>query len=127
MHVVAAGLLTQNGRGLLLHRAPARRWYPDCWDLPGGHVEAGETPALALRRELQEELGVTAVVTGPPFARIDGADFRMDVWVVESWDGEPVNLDPAEHDALAWVDPREMAALDLADERLIALFDAALR
>lgn len=127
MHVVVAGLLTRDGRGLLLHRAPARRWYPDCWDLPGGHVEAGETPAGALRRELREELGVTAVVTGLPFTQVKGPDFRMDVWVVDSWDGEPVNSDPAEHDALAWVDHREMAVLDLADARLAALFEAALR
>jgi 8-oxo-dGTP diphosphatase len=127
VHVVAAGLLKRDGRGLLLHRAPARRWYPDCWDLPGGHVEAGETPEVALRRELQEELGVTAVVTGAPFTQVDGADFRMDVWVVEVWDGEPENLDPAEHDALAWVDHRDIATLELADARLAALFEAALR
>ena len=32
--------------------------YPDMWDLPGGHVEDGETPKLCIRREMKEELGL---------------------------------------------------------------------
>jgi 8-oxo-dGTP diphosphatase len=125
-HLVVAGLLRRGGRGLLLHRAPTRRWYPDCWDLPGGHVEEGETPDFALRRELLEELGVTAVITGGPFAQVLGEDFRMDVWLVDEWYGEPANLDPTEHDALAWLDHHEMTTRRLADARLAALFEAAL-
>lgn len=110
-----------------MHRTPARRWYPDCWDLPGGHVEQGETPQQALRRELAEELGVEAVVTGDPLAHIQGNDFRMDVWVIDSWSGEPTNTDPTEHDALAWLNHAETAALALAHPHLSALLEAALR
>jgi len=127
LHLVAAGLLLRNGRGLLVHRAPTRRWYPDCRDLPGGHVEDGETPAAALRRELREELAVTAVVNGAPFAQVRGADLRMDVWIIKQWDGEPTNTDPDEHDAFAWLNGIEIAGLKLADSRLPALFEAALR
>lgn len=53
---IVAGVMIQDGRILLCHRSPDRWWYPDVWDLPGGHVEPGETPAAALRRDL-EELG----------------------------------------------------------------------
>jgi mutator protein MutT len=127
LHRVAAGLVRRGDRGLLLHRAPTRRWYPDCWDLPGGHVEAGETPDVALQRELLEELGITALVTGVPFAQVQGEDFRMDVWIVDQWAGEAANLDSAEHDALAWLNHHEMTALRLADPRLPGLFEAALR
>jgi len=44
-------------------------------------------------------------------------------------DGEPANAnaDPDEHDALAWLNDIEMAGPMLADSRLLALFEAALR
>lgn len=73
------------------------------------------------------ELAVTAVVSGAPFAQVGGEDFRMDVWIVDRWDGEPANVDPDEQDALAWLNDSEMAGLRIADSRLPALFQAALR
>ena len=51
----------------------------------------------------------------------------MDVWVLNRWDGEPVNRDLSEHDALAWLNHQETTGLKLADPRLPALFEAALR
>lgn len=32
--------------------------YPNMWDLPGGHVEAGESPEKCIVREMKEELGI---------------------------------------------------------------------
>ena len=48
---VVAALLRDGNRVLLCHRSPQRRWYPDVWDLPGGHVERRELPGAALARE----------------------------------------------------------------------------
>jgi 8-oxo-dGTP pyrophosphatase MutT (NUDIX family) len=52
---VAAGALffDDQGRVLLVHPT-----YKDTWDIPGGYVERGESPAAACRRELKEELGI---------------------------------------------------------------------
>jgi len=125
-HVVVTGVLRRSGRALLVHRSPTRRWYPDVWDLPGGHVEPGEAPHRALERELAEELGVGATVTGERFAHLRGQDLRMDVWVLDRWVGEPTNREPDEHDALAWLTGQEMRALRLADPRLPGLVQAAL-
>ena len=123
---MVTGLLHRSWRGLQVHRSPSRRWYPDAWDLPGGHVEPGEAPHRALERELAEELAIEATVAGERFARVRGDDFRMDVWVLDRWSGEPTNQDPHEHDALAWLTAQEMGALRLADPRLPQLVRAAL-
>ncbi|MHB8295873.1 MAG: NUDIX domain-containing protein [Acidimicrobiales bacterium] len=125
-HRVVTGLLRRDGRVLLVHRSPRRTWYPDVWDIPGGHIEHEEAPREALQRELCEELGIQAVVIGDPFARLRGADFRMDIWVIDRWHGEPGNRNPREHDALAWRDHHEMNGLRLADRRLPELVRAAL-
>ena len=126
-HRVVAGLLRQQGRVLLCHRSPQRHWYPDTWDLPGGHLEDHEQPPQALARELWEELGI--LVTPPtiePFAHVQGPDFRMDVWLVDEWAGQPSNDSSDEHDALAWVNAEEVLGLELADPRLPALIETAL-
>ena len=53
-----AAVIVTDGRVLLGRRAPSRTYYPDCWDLFGGHVEENESLVGALRRELLEELGL---------------------------------------------------------------------
>jgi 8-oxo-dGTP pyrophosphatase MutT (NUDIX family) len=58
----AAGILfVAGGKALWLKRAGDR--YRDTWGLPAGHIEAGEMPEQAARRETQEETGFT--YTGP--------------------------------------------------------------
>lgn len=51
----AVALVVRNGKVLLARRAAAP--YRGTWDLPGGFLEAGETPEQALARELREEIG----------------------------------------------------------------------
>jgi len=64
---IAVAALLHDHHVLMVHRRPDRQWYPDCWDLPGGHVEAGESPEQAVARECHEELGIR-VVTVRPFS-----------------------------------------------------------
>ena len=56
---VAVGvLIAPDGRFLLTSR-PEGKAYAGYWEFPGGKLESGETIEQALRRELQEEIGVT--------------------------------------------------------------------
>lgn len=125
-HEVVAGALVRGGRVLLCHRHPARRWYPDVWDLPGGHVEPGEDPVTALARELREELGVEAAPDPTVLAALAAADMRLTVLRVPRWDGEPVVVDTDEHDALGWFTLAEAVRLDLAEPAYPALLARAL-
>lgn len=112
---IATAALIRDGRVLMVHRVPNRRWYPDCWDLPGGHIEPGESPEQAVIRECREELGVRIVDPRPiPMAFADPG-IELHAFLVERWDGEPVNAAPDEHDQLSWFEPAELAHLTLAD------------
>lgn len=112
---IATAALIREGRVLMAHRHPKRRWYPDCWDLVGGHIEPGESPEQAVIRECGEELGIRIFDPRPfPMAFTDPG-IEMHAFVVEHWEGEPVNAAPGEHDQLRWFEPAELAHLKLAD------------
>ncbi|SCF41036.1 ADP-ribose pyrophosphatase YjhB, NUDIX family [Micromonospora matsumotoense] len=126
MHVVVVGALVDNGAVLLVHRSPTRRAYPDRWDLPGGHVEAGESAPQALAREMHEELGVHIVaesVTRLGDLRAGSGEdaVHLGVWHVGDWIGSPTNCAPDEHDDIAWVGIDELDGLPLVHGGLPAL------
>ncbi len=124
---IVTGLLRDGNRILLCHRTPLRRVLPDVWDLPGGHVEPGEPPRVALARELREELGVdVAVPAGPPVHEVHADTFDMRIWLIEAWSGSPANLAPEEHDAVGWFTEDALGALPLAHAGYPALFRRVL-
>jgi 8-oxo-dGTP diphosphatase len=117
----------RHGRVLLCHRSPDRGWYPNVWDLPGGHVEPGEAAVDGLVRELREELGIVVQPpTRPAFSVIETTDVVMQVWLVTEWIGEVENAAPDEHDELAWYAATDLDDLRLADDRYRALIARAL-
>jgi mutator protein MutT len=130
---IAAGLLYCQDRLLLGKRSARRTAYPGVWDLPGGHVEAGETAEQALVRELREELGVTprewrewAVLRAPAMGDESGRLLRVHLFLVTQWSGEPRNLLPDEHDAVAWFTVDDAAKLTLAHAEYPRLFRQAV-
>jgi len=56
---VAVGVLVRADGAFLLTSRPEGKAYAGYWEFPGGKLEVGETVAQALRRELQEEIGIT--------------------------------------------------------------------
>ena len=114
MHEVVVGALIREGRVLLVH--PNRLAYPGVWDLPGGHIERGESELDALTREMHEELGV-ALVTGSVshLCRVNagrgGESVLLSAWLVGDWQGTPTNVAPDEHDEIRWFGPAELPPL----------------
>lgn len=99
---VAVGVLIDaQGRFLLTTRPPGKV-YAGYWEFPGGKLEAGETVAQALRRELQEELGILVGAVQPwqqevvdyPHARV-----RLHFCKVLDWQG---NFEMREGQTMAW-------------------------
>lgn len=88
---VAVGvLIAPDGRFLLASR-PAGKPYAGYWEFPGGKLEAGETVAAALARELHEELGITIGATYPWVTLIHDyphALVRLHFHRVFDWSGE---------------------------------------
>ena len=88
---VAVGVLFQaDGRFLLTTRPPGKA-YEGHWEFPGGKLEAGETVAQALHRELEEELGIN--IRNPKPWKVERIDYPH-AWVelhfckVSLWEGE---------------------------------------
>jgi mutator protein MutT len=83
-----------------------------CWELPGGKVDAGETPPQALVRELQEELGITARIgreLGRASFHHEGSVFEL---IAYEATGEFDSVVLREHADSAWYTVDEALALD---------------
>jgi 8-oxo-dGTP diphosphatase len=95
------------------------------WEFPGGKVEAGETPELALMRELEEELGIEtweSCLAPLTFASHTYDDFHllMPLFACRKWKGTPHGK---EGQSLKWVRVNELKNYPMppADEPLIAM------
>jgi 8-oxo-dGTP diphosphatase len=130
-HEVVAALIVGSGRILLGRRSAERVFYPDVWDLFGGHVEPGEEREQALVRELEEELGITptrwnfleTLTIDLPSANSSPPDLLIvHLYLVPDWTGTPVNMQPEEHSTIGWFSAEEAVRLELADARYPVLF-----
>lgn len=126
-HRIVAAMLVADRQVLLCHRSATKQWCPGVWDLPGGHVEAGEAPGAALARELREELRIDVVAPEEVgCARLLTDQLEMQVWRIIEWTGSPRNAAPEEHDEIAWFSLSAARAVDLAHDRYLDLFEEAL-
>ena len=94
MKRVVAALILKNGKVLVCQRT-RHQSMPLKWEFPGGKIEDGEQPRDALRRELEEELGIDAQI-GEEVARIrhdykNGGAVELRFYVVNEYAGEMEN------------------------------------
>lgn len=90
---VAVGVLLRADGAFLLTTRPAGKVYEGYWEFPGGKLEAGESVAQALARELHEELGIDVVESQAwKTERVDypHALVELHFCKVTRWRGEPL-------------------------------------
>jgi len=112
--VVAA--LIVRGDELLCCQRTEHQALPLKWEFPGGKIEAGETPLQALRRELEEELGIRADI-GPEITRvlhtyINGNSVNLRFYAVKRFENELQNRIFRD---VRWVKRTDLPALDFLD------------
>jgi 8-oxo-dGTP diphosphatase len=109
--VVAA--LVRDGARVLVSRRRADQPMPLLWEFPGGKVEPGEDPVVALAREVREELGCgvrVGRIHEVVFHAYEAFDLVMLVYACEIVEGAPRAVEVAE---VAWVEAARLPELDL--------------
>src|SRR6202012_4940128 len=94
LRFVVAGLLVRDGMVLICQRRPDQPMALQ-WEFPGGKIESGESPEQALARELDEELGIQAII-GPRVTHIrhnyrHGGAVDLQFFAVHEFAGELQN------------------------------------
>ena len=125
MKQVVAALILKNGKVLVCQRT-RHQSMPLKWEFPGGKIEDGEQPRDALRRELEEELGIDARI-GEEVARIrhdykNGGAVELRFYVVNEYTGE---LENRIFKDLRWAKRSELPKYDFLEADLELVKDLA--
>jgi 8-oxo-dGTP diphosphatase len=107
--VAAVALIDQDGRVLIAQR-PEGKSLAGMWEFPGGKVETGERPEIALIRELKEELDIDVAescLAPLTFASHTYHDFHllMPLYVCRRWKGQVTSM---EGQPIKWVRARDL-------------------
>ena len=109
--VVAAVIRDERGR-ILLARRPEGRHMAGLWEFPGGKIKPGEAPEAALRREIDEELGLDIDAVKPVTFAVheeDGLRILLLFFSAAIRKGVPMAREGQE---IAWVPASELTSYD---------------
>jgi 8-oxo-dGTP diphosphatase len=125
MKRVVAALIVKDGKILVCQRTK-HQTMPLKWEFPGGKIEEGEQPRDALRRELDEELGIDATI-GDEVVRIrheyrSGNSVELRFYVVHEFRGE---LENRIFRDMKWAERTELPSFDFLEADLKLVSDVA--
>jgi len=125
MKRVVAALIVEGEKVLVCQRT-RHQTMPLKWEFPGGKIEEGEQPRDALRRELEEELGIEAEV-GDEVARIrheypGGGAVELRFYVVRAYRG---TLQNKIFKDIQWSMPADLPKFDFLEADLTLVQDLA--
>jgi 8-oxo-dGTP diphosphatase len=125
MKRVVAGLIVKDGKLLVCQRT-RHQTMPLKWEFPGGKIEEREQPRDALRRELEEELGILATI-GDEVKRIqheypNGGMVELRFFVVREYAKEIENRIFKD---IQWAEPKDLPNFDFLEADLTLVRDLA--
>jgi 8-oxo-dGTP diphosphatase len=125
MKRVVAGIIVQDGKILVCQRT-RHQTMPLKWEFPGGKIEEREQPRDALRRELEEELGILATI-GDEVVRIqheypNGGMVELRFFVVREYKREIENRIFKD---IQWAEPKDLPTFDFLEADLTLVRDLA--
>jgi len=125
MKQVVAALIQKDGKLLVCQRT-RHQTMPLKWEFPGGKIEDGEQPRDALRRELEEEIGVLATI-GDEVARIrhvypNRSMVELRFFLVREYEGEVENRIFRD---IQWAAPQDLPKYDFLEADLTLVRDLA--
>ena len=111
INVSVAILVNINKQVLLAQRPPPKSW-EGWWEFPGGKVDGVESDFEALRRELDEELGVL-ILKGEQIEQIihEYDDRTVDLRILNCGIINPNEVNPTEHDEIRWLSKNELLSV----------------
>lgn len=123
---VAAAILYQEGKILICRRAAGQESCAGLWEFPGGKLEPGESPEQCVRRECQEELGVSIQIqelVARANHKYPEREVELVFYSAIILAGVPVSR---VHSEIRWVAPQDLDVLAFcpADKELIQKLSA---
>lgn len=110
---VVGAVIIEDGKVLCAQRG-REMTMPLMWEFPGGKVESGESPEVALKREIYEEMRCHIDIGDQLERTVYEYDFDivdLTTFYATLVEGEPVLT---EHERIAWLSPGELKTLEWA-------------
>jgi 8-oxo-dGTP diphosphatase len=121
--IVATAFIHRDGKLFIARRAVTKRYLPGVYELPGGHIEFGETMEKGLAREIMEEFHINVIIGEPfnVFTYTDGNETRqvieVNYFATLADPYQHIDLNPEDHSEFRWIGQADVKEYFTGNER----------